>query len=118
MQQSAMLRKDGGSWYHPYLYAKRNTGECDGMCAYFFAKKWQGRAIDVHGLQRVVIRSGFAKAAYLFARDIEGANIRRLQRIIMDSGSADQKRQFARDIPGAAVQHLEALAIIQEVMEL
>lgn len=113
-----MLDKQGGDWFYPYSYTSRSSGELHGMCAYFFAKKWQGRAIDIHGLQRVVIRAEHAEAAYLFARDIEGANIRRLQKVILNRGSPEQKRQFARMIPGAAVQHLEALAIIQEVMEL
>ena len=88
------------------------------MCAYFFAMKWQGRAIDLHGLQRVVIHSNYAGAAFLFARDIKGANIKRLQNVVIYEGTAADKRRFAREIPGAAAQHLEALAVIQEVMEL
>jgi len=94
------------------------AGEADAMCAYFFAKRWHGKNIDMHKLQRVVIHCECATAAFLFARDIEGANIRKLQTIILKNGSAELKRQFAREIPGADVQWLESIAAVQDVMEL
>lgn len=88
------------------------------MCAYFFAKRWHGKNIDIHKLQRVVLHCEHAKTALMFARDVKGANIRKLQDIVLKNGSAELKRQFAREISGAAVQWLEAMAAVQDVMEM
>jgi hypothetical protein len=88
------------------------------MCAYFFAKRWSGRNIDIRRLMRIVIRCECAEAAFLFARDLEDAHIRRLQDVVMKHGTVEEKRQFAREVPGASVQWLQTMADIQEIMEL
>ena len=118
VQYRAVLDREGADYNYPWPYITNSRGEADSMCAYFFAKRWQGRNIDLKRLQRLVIRCEFAKAAFLFARDIEGANVRRLQDVVLRHGSPELKRQFAREIPGASVQWLEAMATVQEVMEL
>jgi hypothetical protein len=93
--------------------------EVNGMCAYFFAYKWQGRDIDLVRLQSIVCRSTSARAAYLWAKNMESPrNLRRLQKVVLHHGTVEQKRTFAREVPGADRQHLEAIADIQEIMEM
>jgi hypothetical protein len=49
----------------------------------------------------------------------EPRNIRRLQKVIVEHGSIELKRTFAREIlHGFDRQNLEALADIQEIMEM
>ena len=117
-QYRAVLARHGADYNYPWPYIAKVVGEADAMCAYFFAKRWHGKNIDVRKLQHVVILCAHAKVAFMFARDIEGANIRKLQIIVMKNGSADLKRQFAHQIPGADVQWLEAMAAVQDVMEM
>jgi hypothetical protein len=117
-QQQRVLACDAADYHYPWQYITKTTGELHGMCAYLFANRWQGRNIAMHKLQRVVLASGCSKAALLFAKNIKGANVRRLQKVVLDSGTADEKRQFAREIPGADIQWLEAIAAVQDVMEL
>ena len=119
--QKAILNLTAGDlYYYPGWQSYRTkpgTNPSAGMCAYFFAKKWQGRAIDFYGLQRVVLYSNYPEAAFLFARDVRGANVRRLQKVVLYFGSPQWKRRFAAEIPGASAAWLESMAIIQEVME-
>lgn len=116
-QQRAVLDLNGADYNYPWPHIAKTTAEANAMAAYFFAKRWRGREINFHALQRIVIKSECARAAYLFAKDVEGANIRRLQKVVLDSGTVEEKRQFAK-IPGADEQWLEAVAAVQEVMEL
>lgn len=88
------------------------------MCAYSFAKRWQSRDIDLMALQRIVISGHNPEMAYLWARDIPGASIKRLQQVVLEHGNLAQLRKFARDIPGANAPLLEKLALVQEVMAL
>ncbi len=116
-QHRAVLGSNGADYNWPWPCIASSAEEANAMAAYFFVKKWHGRQIDFHGLQRIVIHSGCARAAYLFARDIEGANIKRLQKVILEHGSVAEKRLFAK-LPNANSQWLESIADIQEVMEL
>ncbi len=86
--------------------------------AYFFAKKWRGRNIDIRALQRIVFHCGYPDVALRFAKDIPGVNIKKLQSVVLERGSPEEKRLFARDVPGADVQWLESMAAVQEVMEM
>lgn len=56
--------------------------------------------------------------AYLWARDIPGASVKRLQAVVLEFGNVEQLRKFARDIPGANKDLLERIALVQEVMDL
>lgn len=69
-------------------------------------------------LQRIVISGHNPEMAYLWARDIPGASIKRLQQVVLEHGNLAQLRKFARDIPGANAPLLEKLALVQEVMAL
>jgi len=110
---------DSASYHYPWQHLVP-FDEVNGMCAYFFAYKWRSRDIDLIRLQSIVCRSTSAKAAYLWAKNMkEPRNIRRLQKVIVEHGSIELKRTFAREIlQGFDRQNLEALADIQEIMEM
>jgi hypothetical protein len=116
-QQDAILRLRGSNYNHQQYFKYKYDSDANGMIAYAFAKQWSSRDIDIHALQRLIINSKSALAAFMFARDIEGASIRRLQVIVLEYGTVDQKRAFAK-LPGAAHDFLMGIALVQEVMEL
>ena len=118
IQYRAVLDCEGADYNYPWPHIAKTTAEANAMCAYFFAKRWKGRNIDIRRLMRIVMRCECAEAAFLFARDLEDAHTRKLQDVVMKHGTAEQKRKFAREIPGASVQWLEAMADIQEIMEM
>ena len=72
-QQASILARNG-RWIEHQLYW-RHGDDSDGIIAYGFAKRWESRDIDIHGIQRLVINSKSAKAAILFARDIKGCEL-------------------------------------------
>ena len=106
------------TYQHKGSWTPASLATHDAMAAYYFAKKWSGRNIDMRALQRVVLRANIPMAAYLFARNIPGAQVRKLQKIILDSGDAEMMRKFAKEIPGADVTWLENIACVTEIMDL
>lgn len=100
----------------PTLYKKSFCDEHIAWAAYGFAKEWQGRSdIDLKRLQNIVIRHEAPIVAYYFARDIQGANIKRLQRIVINGANPDLMRRFA-ELPGAYRQYCLNMADVAEVM--
>jgi hypothetical protein len=96
-----------------YGYGYRNE-----WVAYVFAKQWGGRkGVDIKRLQLIALHSDNAECAISFARDIQGANVKRFQSIVLQHGSAGQMRRFA-EIPGANRMWLENMAIVAEVMSM
>lgn len=88
--------------------------------AYFFAKRWQGRSIDLKKLQRIVLTFGSPKCIYMFARDVEGANLRRLAHALIERGDPKLMREFADniDVIEADSRFLTGMAAVAEVMAL
>ncbi len=87
-----------------------------GEHAAHFAARWRSRRIDVAALQRIVIRSGSAEAAFKFAQRVPGANVRKLQGVVLQGGSPDDMRTFAARVPGSDSSLLENTALVTEVM--
>lgn len=84
--------------------------------AFYFAKRWSGRDIDLKRLQGIVLRKGTGECATAFARYIPGANVKRLQNRVISVGTSKELREFARSVPGANVRRMEDLASVMEVM--
>ncbi len=87
-----------------------------GWQAYYFAKRWSGRDIDLKRLQRIVLRSPDAECSYSFAKDVPGVNIRRLARHIMECGNSFWMRKFADRFPNQDSERLRNLAVVHELM--
>lgn len=113
-----------GDWYldHEFVW-RRHWGsfgsgmESNAWAAYYFAKRWQGRDIDLARLQNIVIRHGTAKCAILFAAGVREASVRKLQYAVIRRGDCKALREFAK-LPGADPALLNGLADVREVFEM
>ena len=89
--------------------------------AYYFAKRWHGRDIDMKRLQKIVLDWGTAECLYKYARDVPGVNLRRFAIAVAKSGNADVMKLFVKNIPGIRdcdERFLTGMALINEVMAL
>jgi len=91
-------------------------GETVAWAAFYFAKRWCGRDIDLKRLASIVLRAEDPECCYRFVREVPGANVKRFQRHVMLHGSAELMRRFAREVPGAHRDSLENMAIVAEIM--
>lgn len=113
---------NNGGWYldHEFQWCRHRghfgaAEEHNAWAAYYFAKRWNGRDIDMARLQNIVVRGGSAKCILAYARDVPGANVRKLQFALIERGTVVQLRDFAK-LPGANADALERMAIAREVM--
>jgi ribosome modulation factor len=84
--------------------------------AYMFAKRWSGRSgYDIKKLQLIVIKSNDAECAYMFAKDIKGANIKKLQKVVLENGTTKTLKKFSK-LPNVNKKLLENFIIIMEVL--
>lgn len=115
-----IIRGDGANWYFPWGWAGNGAGKVpfgNAWAAFFFAKQWGGRdGVDVHRLQSIVCRAQNPEAAYRWAREMPGANVRRLQKVVTSYGSLELIRAFAQNVRGADRKFLEGLCIVKEVL--
>jgi hypothetical protein len=92
------------------------TGEYHGWAAFYFARQWRSRNIDLARLANIVLRSNDAELCYRYAREIPGASIRKFQRQVIRYGTAELMRRFSREVSGADKVYLEGMACIAEIM--
>ncbi len=62
-------------------------------------------------LEKVVIKSKNPEFAYLYARDIPGANIEMLEKVVLDAKNPYYSCEFASDIPNANTQKHQEIVI-------
>ena len=104
-------------WPHPCSYGRQPDGGVE-WAAYLFSKRWKSRTgYNLKRLQRIVILSGNAEVAYLFARDISGASLDKLEKVVVEAGDPKWMKLFA-NLPGARKKLLEAFAFLTETMSL
>lgn len=105
------------SWmaYKGGEHAKRSLA----WAAYYFAKRWNGRDINMKKLQKIVLDWGDSKCLYEYARDVPGANIRRFAHAMVHANDPDMMRLFVANVPGVIAsdtRYLIGMAAVAEVM--
>lgn len=76
----------------------------DGYAAYNFAKQVDGA--DIRALQNVILCRGTGDNAYRFAKHTTGADITTLQDVVMQRGNGRDAYRFAQDIKGADLHRI------------
>jgi hypothetical protein len=102
-------------WAPRYIYAKKHLTSI-GHAAAVFATRWNSRDIDIKKLQRIVINSHDAIAAYHFAMNVPGANTKKLAYVVMKYGDAPLMRAFAMNVPNSDKDSLENFARTYEAI--
>jgi hypothetical protein len=65
------------------------------------------KKLSIPEIEDRILASKNPKAIYLFAKEVEGANIERLENAIIDAWKPSWIYKFARDVKGANVERLE-----------
>lgn len=72
--------------------------------AYLFARDVQGANVEL--LEDIIIKAN-TKVIVIFAKDVQGANIQRLQNRVIELGNPSMILFFAKDVEGANIKELE-----------
>lgn len=89
--------------------------ESNAWAAYYFARRWGGRDIDLARLQNIVARYGSGACLLAYASNVRGANVRKLQFAMVERGTVVQLRAFAK-LASADAGVLERTAVVREVL--
>ena len=88
----------------------------DAVFCYVFARDVNNA--NIKELQKVVLEDKNAVLCYLFARDVNNANVKELQKVVVDSNDAFLCYMFARYIKGAEIKPLQQVVINSRNKEL
>lgn len=102
-------------------YEKRMTKSIKQICEIAITRKYAKLCYQlakilrwediVNDLQTVVLEDKNAILCYLFARDVEHANVKELQKVVVDSNEALWCCMFASFVKGAKIKPLQQIVI-------